>query len=699
MTYAITSAAPRTQFLGTEDLSTRTVENVAEQLPQHLPKVFLFAKKGPTEPQLVIGNSRNIMYGDATFDYRGIYANHATVLSNTINAAANAQIIERLKPVDAAHSAIRIWLDVLETTIPEYIRNTDGSYQLDVTGNKVPTGSMITGHKAKFVVTGLTTDVDTGETDFGNMDQRAGNQTDGTTQSVRYPIMDIETPDFGLDGTLRGVRLWAPTEDSNISPDTAILEDSEIMAFPFRMACVYKTTESSTPSIVSNTSGEKYIDVCFKKDVIHPKFDKKMYIGDTFIDSYQNLDSVGFPPVYGPFGKLHIYYSDIAELLQKLYTAEEAYIASTYGNFDGSIGEEFRFNFVSGLATDATPYHSYVLDYAQTDSVKLSESSNVFAIGGSDGTMTEAIFNELVSASIARYSDEADEYTDSALHPEKIIYDSGFSLATKYELCKFIAVRKDTMVVLSVAVADEDPLTISEESSVGVALRTRLQNYPESDYFGTEVMRGMVIGRSGILLNSQWTRRLPLTIEVASKAARYMGAGDGYWKSTYNFDRAPRNQVTMFKDVNIKFTPITVRNKDWANGLNWVQAYDRRSLFWPAFKTVYGDDTSVLNSFITVMACCQLQRVGEEVWRDFSGVTSLTKAQLAERVEEKVSEKIKGIFDERFTIIPEVYYTDSDDQRGYSWSLRIKLYANNMMTVMTLSVQAHRMSDLETTTA
>ena len=47
-----------------------------------------------------------------------------------------------------------------------------------------------------------------------------------------------------------------------------------------------------------------------------------------------------------------------------------------------------------------------------------------------------------------------------------------------------------------------------------------------------------------------------------------------------------------------------------------------------------------------------------------------------------------------FVIIPEAKVTEEDAMRGYSWNLNIKVYANNMKTVMTTSVESRRIADL-----
>ena len=183
-------------------------------------------------------------------------------------------------------------------------------------------------------------------------------------------------------------------------------------------------------------------------------------------------------------------------------------------------------------------------------------------------------------------------------------------------------------------------------------------------------------------------------MEIATKAAMYMGAGNGKWKSGFSFDQAPANNVSMFINVNVTFTPATVRNKDWSNGLNWVESYGRRSLYFPALKTVYDNDTSVLNSFFTMMACVELEKVGERARRRFSGVSSLTNAQLIERVNAFVDENTTGRFDGRFVIVSDAYFTAADIARGYSWTLPIKIYAPNMKTVMSLSIESYRIDDL-----
>ena len=173
-----------------------------------------------------------------------------------------------------------------------------------------------------------------------------------------------------------------------------------------------------------------------------------------------------------------------------------------------------------------------------------------------------------------------------------------------------------------------------------------------------------------------------------------MGAGNGIWKNGFNFDGAPGSIIDSLEDISVHWVPKSVRNRNWDVGLNWVQAFDRRSYFFPALKTVYDDDTSVLNSYTVALAIGQLNKISHAAWRQFSGVDHLPNAVLAQDVDNFVLARVKDKFDGRYVIVPQAQFTDMDLLRGFSWTLPIKLYANNQKTVMTTYTKAFRMSDL-----
>ena len=686
MSYII-NAAPMVIDLGIQDLSTRRLPREPEAIPQHCPKFYIFAQKGPLTPQLISGVEMTNMYGMDSFDARKKYYNYSTAFVNAVNAKGNMMMIERVLPEDAGpESNMTLWLDVLPTTVDTYERNVDGSIKLDTLGNPIKNGTT-TGYKVKWVKTFHNTMA--GIEDFALATIQPGNQTDPVTgtQSQRYPIFGLKAGFRGGYGNNCGIRMWAPNSITAQSFPTTLMTKERV--YPFFMSVVRRDNPETAPKPVDTLFGEKQISFVTKKDTIDPTTDARMYLGDKFINAYQNLTDLRYPAVYGDFGSLAIYQNNIDYLVELFHAAEIPFIDAD-SDFTDAPEDKYLFNFLSGTSSLNIPYHSFQM-VEDVDTVRMSEYANIYADGGSDGTMTNATYAAQVIDRVTQYSDKMNELMDLAVHVESIIYDTGFPLDVKKALCYFISLRKDTFVVLGTHDVEDRVLTASEEHSLAIALRTRLQMFPESEYFGTPVARGLVVGRSALVRNSQYNKRLPMTYEVAVKAAAYMGAANGKWKTGNHFDGAPGSIVEAMYDVSIKWVPTTVRNRNWDVGLNWVQAYDRRSFFFPAFKTVYEDDTSVLNSFITAMACCQLNKVAHACWREFSGVSYLTNLQLLERVNNFVVNRTQGRFDDRFVIEPAAYIDDMDALRGYSWHLPIKIYSANMKTVMIHNVTAFRL--------
>lgn len=687
----IVNGAPMPMPLGTQDLSTEQLPRVAVAIPQHLPYIHLFAKRGPESRQLVSGVELENMYHADTFDYTKPYANHATVFAKQMNEQGNLLAVKRLIPTDAGPKAsICLWLDVLETTVELFKRNDDGSIYYDNGGSPVVTGTT-SGFKLKWVMTNYS-DVDS-FAKFGQLKAKAGTMTDTNSgvQSKMYPILETACSFFGGDGNNSGLRIWAPTADTVLNMPTRLM--SEQQAYPFYLSVIRRDSPFSTPTPVDSIWGTKQMMFVLKPGVNDPISRKRLYMGDTFLDYYQNLKDPTYPVTYGDFGQLKVYDGSIKEIVEMLWLAESSHIES-WSDINESEDSAYLMNFVSCVSSQNVPYAAVQM-VNDADSISLTSNTNLYAAGGSDGTMDDAMFNKLVIADMENYANPNSDVQDTAANPISVIYDSGLTMEGKFAIAKIISVRRDTAVVMSTHIHGETYLTPDEEYSRAVALRTRLQMFPESDYFGTPCMRAVIIGRSAVLRNSEYLERLPLSLEIAIKAARYMGASNGKWKAGANFDGAPGSIVEFMEDISIQTVPGTVRNKNWAVGLNWVQPYDTMSFFFPALKTIYDNDTSILNSFNNMMAIAYLNKITDACWREYSGVDHLTNAQLVDRVNGFVNKRVKGIFDNRFVIKPVAQITDIDKLRGFSWTLPVKIYGPNMKTVMTSYIQSYRLDNLK----
>lgn len=165
-------------------------------------------------------------------------------------------------------------------------------------------------------------------------------------------------------------------------------------------------------------------------------------------------------------------------------------------------------------------------------------------------------------------------------------------------------------------------------------------------------------------------------------------------KRQFAYDVSPANRVNTMNNVTHPWKKDNTRSVDWELGLNWAQWADRKQLFYPCVQTVYDDDTSVLNSEINMLILVDVLKQCEEVWRQMTGNVLLTKAQFIDRCNTLLTELVAGRYDERVVIVPRAHHTAADEARGFSWTMEVAVYMNNMPTVETIKVISRRRDDL-----
>lgn len=691
----IITAAPMTDFLGIKDGSIRALQPFATPVPSHLPLIFTYAKKGDDEMTLVNSVSAIKKYGDTIFDVRSKFATHQTVLAEIVNRAGNAIMFKRIIPADAPPAAnVRICAEVVRTKVNPLKRDDTGNLLLSSTGQTQNADATVVGYQVKFVAEYIDT---TGNSAFGQGKVKTGTMT-GTAgeESRRYPIFDFEVSSQGAWGNLQGIRMWSPNVNSAYPLNENAMRSQN--AYPIFLAFIEKETPDATGRFIYSDNGERFVQTTLNPEAYDANTDMDYYIGTDSLNRWaipSELDT--FKPV-GPFSKLHVYQDNIDTLLAQFVEAEKAQLAA-YPNMNHDLDADrdddmYRFNFLGGETSQGIQYLSYkIIDRTSVSSerlVRFSPSSNIMATGGGDGTMSKEAFSAAVVEQMRAFRDKNSKYLDLIRYPISVFYDTGFNMAAKRAIADFLAIRKDVVLLECTSVEGEREPTAIEESSIATALRTHMQAHPESTYYGTEVVRGAVIAHTGRILNSRHRRRVPAIFDVAYKMARYMGASNGIWKSEFSPDVFPNNRVDTMGELSESYKPADVRNRDWKTGMCWADACDINDFYWPAFRTVYDNDTSILTSLLTAFGFAEMEKIGERVRVEFSGTTKLTNAQLAERIEKRFLELCSGRFDNRFDITPMVRFTRSDIARGYSWTLFVEVRANNMKTAQTLSFEALR---------
>lgn len=876
---SVMKATPRLILGGIQDLSARTPIAVPEQLPTHLPLIYLLTERGPTEPQVCIGTGFNQLYGSYSLDIRSKYCNHATMLARTIMSNANMCMIQRLIPAGARKSMLRMWLEVCPAMIPLYDRDAFGNILLDAQGNKIvkvvggvaqevqglrfvwhvgldplgptpvttaTTNVALTGTGAltinsvtiangnRVVLAGQTDASENGLytmtitggnytltltvkpfgqaqtiTNFrsGDTTDANGNRLDGfinqpgptitvtaqqaltgtsplsvTTSSgsvtvtndtrirltaqtnatengtylvqitggnytlvpyvehptalgssTLYPIRDFLVASEGEYGDRVGLVLSAPNSQSPQPGDVSTM--LLVKAQEYRHKCVERPKNQQTPLTIETLAGEQYTDLTLKDGTVHPIYGNQLSVNRAFVSSWQNTQDKSINPIYGPFGAQHLYQAQLDAVLAlacdgsaTLSTTGEGYFDAVQ-NRDDTNGFQDKpqnrhlLNILTGVDQQGIPYYSFDVDSSVDFGGKtFGETSVHYATGGSDGLVNDVygqpdalknlqLFDDLVQYQLTNFGNTEIKMLNDAKYPFSTFWDSGFSINTKIAALTLIGARKDVWVALATQSVAEyaDPQnptaasftyqsvnTGSEDSSIGGLLSSKALLTPESEIYGTKCCRAIVVRQADVLLNSEYTGILPFTLDLAYKVSLYMGRGDGIWDSRYSFTTEPNNQVQLFGQAVATWRTNDQFDVDWVNGLIWAQDYNRRALFYPAFQTVYPDDTSVLNSLPTMAACVELEKVAQRTWRDLTGDDKLTDAQYIAKSNQLITDRTRGRFDGRFVIQPETYLTPADTQRGFSASAKIHIYANNAKTVGQTTIVAHRMSDLTT---
>lgn len=538
-----------------------------------------------------------------------------------------------------------------------------------------------------------------------------------TVTSTMYPLTAVVAKNQGLYYNGLGHAIGVITSDEL---DTKLVSSTKSMVY--KLAFFTRDSETSSPSTFRSLYGEPYVQFSPKEKAINPnteaKIDFETVVETMFWNETDELKSLR----YEDYETIHFFREYFEEVCKMFLAKEKAFVsdedkewdngkfASTSSWYDFTtsdpkeLDEEYLIiNPFSCRTSKNINYFTVVKDNETNPKladnqkeVLMSLDSPVFLQGGSDGTISNDEFEKLVVADMKLYSDSDSELQDLAINVESTFYDTGFTLPTKKELINFITLRKDTDIILSTHddQLGEKTLPLSDARAVAEALKARYKLAPESEYFGTTVARGMVVMGSGKLRDGSTKTRIPLTLEIARKAANMMGSSTGKWNSKNIFDNYPGNALELLIDPQPNFIPAGIKPTLWNEGVVWVQPYDRSSFHIPALQTIYEDDTSVLNNFFVMKALGQLSKLSDRVWRKFTGTSRLSNAEFIEAVTEYCNKLLKGIFDNVVTVIPEVIIDDEDELRGYSWHVVWKLYGDNMKTVLVASTEVYRSSDL-----
>lgn len=701
-----TNATPKNWAFGTDDQSNRMVYPEPLGIPQHIPLFMLNTPKGDYKRHVVNGGELLELFGSDVFGANNKYTSHATVFAKMLLANGGGKaVIQRLKPRvtvgerderDANVAGITYYLATTSdnATAKAYDRNANGTIKVDAsTGVRLLTTDDITARTAA-VVTKYNPDLATVITEL----IPAG--TDGSPEDVTLtPIFSIKAEGHGEEYNNYGISL-----SPKIGDDTDLYERDTHKGILYDLRVYNKST--GVRKNVKTITGDTGVDFSLRK-YASTKQGRSLGLTSLFPGAYGNYVDPLIPISPLTFDKVVMHDdSSFENILKELLTLEIATDTGTrnvwedYSNNDDAVvadtvtKELHLVNFASLKTTSNIGYEAIrplnTVAFApmfKARGISISIPSTIipsYLSGGEDGEVDNLDHYEAnVISEMDRYMDASDRVQSLALNKETIIYDTGLKFENKLAFAKFIGKRRDTNVVLSTYTFNKDnvPMSIADEYTIASSLGNILKLYPESDRFGTPTSRASIVMHSGFVSDGTYAYRLPNTLDLAVKLAKFAGAGNGAFDGDYEFSRQPNNQVSELIDIEPYYIPDTIKDKLYSAGLVYLDNEDEVTFFYPSTQTVYDDSTSVLNDIIENIAIGTVVRIAQASWRRFSGVKTLSNIELKIAVEKEINDAALDKFNGQIVITPEVYYTPTDLAEGSSWSLRVGVAAYNAKTV------------------
>jgi len=689
------NASPAYYLLGANDKGSNPLPVTRDAIPQHVPLIFTFGEKGTLKKLLGTGAAAVANYGANTFNPDMPYFTHTTRFAKEMYGAANACMHQRVVPTDAGAPAnVVLYIDILNDVIGTPTRDPITGAITRSAATTVP------GCFVKFI-----TEPATGA--FGSATVKPGTFTNaaGTVTSTMYPVYETRANAQGAYYNNNGMII----EPMGASIDTNIATGSK--ALTYALSLVNRPAAGGSPVVRKSLYGEQSVKCTLINNVTDPITKTKVDLKSVFDNNWFNETDPLLPIAYNEYEGIHVYDASIAQALNVLLGTETAQVTpATLSWYDFTsatpavLAGEFGLLDMFGLqSSKGAPYATIAKATAAMPStlaagqqvVTLGAKTPVYQQGGSDGTLTNAMFETVVGIEMAKYLDANSSVMDNAINVETHLYDTGFTVPFKPTLLNFIALRKDTAVALSTH--DDSlatPLALSATRAVAATLKTQAAMFPESGYFGTPVSRVIVPSGAARLHSDPTNAYHAITFEVGIKTARLMGAGNYKWDAVYNFDHGPAATLSASYDYQPSFIPEGVKPTLWNDGMVWAQPKDMHTYFIPAMQTVYTNDTSPLNSWLTVCALVTLNRVASDAWREFTGTATMSDAVFKDAVLAYLNSRLNGVFDGLLTVIPDVIIDQKDAQRGFSWQIAYRLYAGTMKTAMVSYTEVYRLNAL-----
>lgn len=623
------------------DVSGATTR-ITTPMPLHQPIFMYRAERGkPFEPRWFTGVSESrAVHGVSTFEKLSRYYSREAAFINTVSTQGGFWGVRMLDPA-ASTAMLIVSLEVEATDIVQYQKDTLGNRILDAEGAYVPITEndvpvTAPGYRIKWVQRWALV---AGEEDLAHIVPTTVG--DVTT----YPMFACEATSAGAYGNDNGISIWYDP-DVNLSN---VVKRCGSVFYNFGASEIKYSNTTATP--ITNAFMGTFVTASFKSNLTDPSL--KVQVGlDYKVEKSYTED---YPLPYSI-----TIFEDNWKIVGDLCMAKET-------NIDENITDGWQMNLVSARNLNNKLYDCIVLD--ETSTVKLIKGNTYYLKNGTDGDISDTKIEELTRNFLDLTYNK--DILDMSRYSFNHYYDTGVSMDTKFKMIDFMASREDAHVYVSPQDMNEALCDAETELSIANVLSARALMVRESIIFNTGACRTTIIYGSSKLLNTaNYSGYLPATIEMAYKNARVDGT-QTMGPSLKGEENSPL-EVLDFKKFKWIPGPDALKQILWDAGGNYIEYMENSVCHFPDVRTVYVDQTSVLNSDQYVKAICYLKQAGRRCHMALSGV-ELPFADYKTQMERVCGIRMGTVIGSKYGLEINVYRTAEEADYGFIYHVEVGL--------------------------